>query len=130
MHHKRSFYQRIWNIDDAGERDPSRPTARTGFAVTRGFMGSGRLVAYPDIILNSDYCRGRDDPYGSPPAQIRTGASTHAALMKNEWRKSGRRGKGAERGVVVSTFRRPERASHTSSSRVDYDEPVRYATVD
>jgi hypothetical protein len=31
-------------------------------------------------------CRGRDDPHGSPPAQIRTSASTHTALLKNEWR--------------------------------------------
>jgi hypothetical protein len=33
-------------------------------------------------------CRGRDDPHGSPPAQIRTSASTHTALLKNEWRRA------------------------------------------
>jgi len=33
-------------------------------------------------------CRGRDDPHGSPPAQIRMCASTHTALLKDEWRGS------------------------------------------
>ena len=32
--------------------------------------------------------RGRDDPHGSPPAQIRTSASTHTALLKDGWRRS------------------------------------------
>jgi hypothetical protein len=47
--------------------------------------------------------RGRDDPYWSPPAQIRTSASTHTALMKDEWRRSGREDRGAGLGVWVST---------------------------
>jgi hypothetical protein len=45
--------------------------------------------------------------FKAQPGQIRTCASTHTALMKDGWRKSGRRDKGAERGVAVSTFRRP-----------------------
>ena len=32
--------------------------------------------------------RGRDDRYGSPPAQIRTSAFTHTALLKDRWRGS------------------------------------------
>jgi len=46
--------------------------------------------------------------FKAQPGQIRTCASTHTALMKDEWRKSGHLGKGAERGVLVSTCRRPE----------------------
>src|ERR1019366_10665565 len=45
----------------------------------------GRVVDYSDIIPFLR-CRGRDDPHGSPPAQIRTSASTHTALLKDEWR--------------------------------------------
>src|ERR1019366_1073524 len=48
-------------------------------------------------------CRGRDDHHGSPPAQIRTSASTHTALTKDEWRRSVHRDRGAERGVEEST---------------------------
>ena len=51
----------------------------------------------------SDNCRGRDDHHGSPPAQIRTSASTHTALTKDEWRRSGHRDRGTERGVAEST---------------------------
>ncbi len=50
-----------------------------------------------------DYCRGRDDHRGSPPAQIRTSASTHTALIVDEWRKSGRQDKDAECGVAESS---------------------------
>jgi hypothetical protein len=35
-----------------------------------------------------NYCRGRDDHRGFPPAQIRTSASTHTALTKDGWRRS------------------------------------------
>src|SRR5450759_5244757 len=38
-----------------------------------------------------------------PPAQIRTSASTHTALTKDEWRRSVHRDRGAERGVEEST---------------------------
>src|SRR6266852_9857406 len=48
-------------------------------------------------------CRGRDDHCGSPPAQIRTSASTHTALTKDGWRRSVHRDKGAELGVEEST---------------------------
>ena len=53
--------------------------------------------------LRGDNCRGRDDHHGSPPAQIRTSASTHTALTKDEWRRSVHRDRGAERGVEEST---------------------------
>ena len=43
--------------------------------------------------------------FKAQPGQIRTCASTHTALMKDEWRKSGCRDKDAEREVVVSTGR-------------------------
>jgi len=39
--------------------------------------------------------------FKAQPGQIRTCASTHTALMKDVWRKSASRDKGAERGVVV-----------------------------
>src|SRR6266850_3696542 len=39
----------------------------------------------------------------SPRPPIRTGASTHTALTKDEWRKSVRRDRGAELGVEEST---------------------------
>jgi hypothetical protein len=42
------------------------------------------------------------------PGQIRTCASTHTALMKDEWRRSALQDKDAGLGVMVSTFRRPE----------------------
>jgi len=51
---------------------------------------------------------GRDGLHRPPPGQIRTCASTHTALMKDGWRKSVLQDKGAVRGVMVSTFRRPE----------------------
>jgi hypothetical protein len=41
------------------------------------------------------------------PAQIRASASTHTALMKDEWRRSELRDGDAGGGVVVSTFPRP-----------------------
>ena len=44
--------------------------------------------------------QGRSLP--SAPAQIRTSASTHTALTRDQWRKSERRGRGAERGVEKS----------------------------
>jgi hypothetical protein len=53
--------------------------------------------------------RGRDDPHGSPPAQIRTSASTHTALLKGEWRES---------------KPRPRFASRTSSKRWDMHIPA------
>ena len=43
--------------------------------------------------------RGRDADYSTPPAQIRTSASTHTALTLDAWRQSAHRGKGAEHGV-------------------------------
>jgi hypothetical protein len=64
------------------------------------------------------------------PGQIRTCASTHTALMKDGWRKSVLQDKDAGRGVMVSTFRRPERTSPTSSSRFDFGEPERSARAD
>ena len=48
-------------------------------------------------------CRGRDDHCGSPPAQIRTSASTHTALTKDGRRKSVHRDRGAEHAVEEST---------------------------
>ena len=63
----------------------------------RNFQPSG-LAAW-----SSNKCRGRDDRRRSPPAQIRTSASTHTALTKDEWRRSGHRDRGAELGVEEST---------------------------
>ena len=37
-----------------------------------------------DRVLTVHSGRSRDDPCGSPPAQIRTGAFTHTALTKDE----------------------------------------------
>jgi hypothetical protein len=46
--------------------------------------------------------------FKAQPGQIRTCASTHTALMKDEWRRSVLQGEDAGRRVMVSTFRRPE----------------------
>src|SRR5438270_1589902 len=48
-------------------------------------------------------CRGRDEHHCSPPAQIRTCASTHTALTENEWRRSAHPDKDAECGVGEAT---------------------------
>jgi hypothetical protein len=50
--------------------------------------------------------------------------------MKDEWRKSVVQDKGAGRRVMVSTFRRPELTSPTSSARLDCGEPERSARAD
>jgi hypothetical protein len=69
------------------QRIPFRPGVR--------YSDKGRIHSRRPILSSSLFacktaadhtCRGRDDPHGSPPAQIRTSASTHTALLKNEWR--------------------------------------------
>jgi len=50
-----------------------------------------------------DYCRGRDDHCWSSPAQIRTCAFTHTALIKDGWRQSACRDKDAEHEGAEST---------------------------
>src|SRR5713226_6515749 len=47
-------------------------------------------------------CRGRDDHCWSPPAQIRTGASTHTAPASDDWRQSAAEDKDGEREVLES----------------------------
>ena len=47
-------------------------------------------------------CRGRDDHCWSPPAQIRTGASTHTAPALGGWRQSAAQDKDGEREVLES----------------------------
>ena len=68
--------------------------------------------------------------FKAQPAQIRASASTHTALMKDEWRKSVRQDMGGGLGVVVSTVPRPGWVSPTSSSRFGCGERGRCATVD
>ena len=68
--------------------------------------------------------------FKAQPAQIRTSASTHTALMKDEWRGSGREDRDAGCGVLVPTCRRLESVTPTSSLRVDCDEPERFARAD
>src|SRR5215470_470007 len=77
-----------------------------------------------------DYCRGRDDPRGSPPAQIRTSASTHTALTKDGWRRSVHRDKGAERGVEESTGSRLGSNVPNTSLSADCGGPEHSAIAD
>jgi len=48
----------------------------------QGFFLPYNMSVYPGAR------RGRDDSHESPPAQIRTSASTHTALLKDEWREN------------------------------------------
>jgi hypothetical protein len=68
--------------------------------------------------------------FKAQPGQIRTCASTHTALMKDGWRRSGHQDMGAELWDMGSTFRRPERVAPISSERVGCGEPKHFATVD
>ena len=73
--------------------------------------------------------RGRDGHCWPPPAEIRTSAFTHTALMKDEWRRSVHRGRDAGLEGMGSIFRRREQVAPTFCGRVDCGGPERFATV-
>src|ERR1017187_1437891 len=72
-----------------------------------GICSSG-LAQHPATALAPPLGRSRDDHRWSPPAQIRTSAFTHTALMKDEWRRSEIEDKGAGLSGAVSTVRTTE----------------------
>src|ERR1019366_5891837 len=59
-----------------------------------GICSSG-VGQHPATALAPPLGRSRDDHRWSPPAQIRTSAFTHTALMKDDWRRSEIEDKGA-----------------------------------
>src|SRR5664280_1034450 len=63
---------------------------------------------HPATALAPPLGRSRDDHRWSPPAQIRTSAFTHTALMKDDWRRSEIEDKGAGLSGAVSTVRTTE----------------------
>src|SRR5207342_201502 len=63
--------------------------------------------------------RSRDDHRWSPPAQIRTSASTHTALMKDGWRRSELEDMGAGLSGAVSIVRRRDEGSPTFCEPAD-----------
>ena len=79
-------------------RLPPIPDARIGLAGPLYGLGAA-VVAYASYLVSrapiwavlahfGAGCRGRDDHCWSPPAQIRTGASTHTAPASGDWRQS------------------------------------------
>src|SRR6266851_8437746 len=91
----------------------------TDESAKNGSVTAARIRIRPVV----DHCRGRDDNRWSPPAQIRTSASTHTALTKNERRKSVHRDRGAERGVEESTGSRLGSNVPNTSLRADCGGP-------
>lgn len=70
---------------------------------------------------------GRDARHRAPAGQIRTSASIHTALMKDECRGSECEDGDGGSGVWVSTCRRPKSVTPTSCLRIDCHEPERFA---
>jgi hypothetical protein len=70
--------------------------ARTTFGARQRIETAGDKASSGIIKGHfEDSGRSRDDHRWSPPAQIRTSASTHTALMKDGWRRSELQDKGA-----------------------------------
>src|SRR5664280_1506384 len=69
---------------------------------------SRQVGQHPATALAPPLGRSRDDHRWSPPAQIRTSAFTHTALMKDDWRRSEIEDKGAGLSGAVSTVRTTE----------------------
>jgi len=67
--------------------------------MNRGWMIVNSEVAFPVLVTVAVGTTITD----RPPAQIRTSASTHTALTKDEWRRSVHRDRGAEHGEEEST---------------------------
>ena len=64
-------------------RTPATLTKRSALLRlgSRVAVSNGKSASFYEYIRFT--CRGRDDLHRSPPAQIRTSASTHTALMKD-----------------------------------------------
>src|SRR4051794_19205880 len=75
-------------------------------------------------------CRGRDEHHCSPPAQIRTCASTHTALTEKEWRRSPPPDKDEECGGGEATGSGAGRGDPTPLVRADCGGPKPPAIAD